>query len=305
MWETEGIAGQSYDPTTRVANLTLATLKPFAIIQPRALDFPYLNWSVTPTGPNNARFSVTGSRFEVVFEIVGGKCRFVKIATLGHFFLSFHTIFNDSTIFRLVQPSDPVLDPIFKKLMDPGLLLTRMARAGINLMPTDDDAKFCRKPLKTVLAATVRTLSVPLILWICILHCIPTCIQDLEPFLHKHLSMISGIFEVKGSNWNSSSEPGQCLFMCRLAKDSMALSEVPVATVEDAAPVEEPKPVESEEEDGEDGADEMGADEIEEEYIANEKASPEWIQVLATSEQFQLTIHNPDEVLIILGILAS
>ena len=32
--------------------------------------------------------------------------------------------------------------------MTPGVLLTRLARAGVNVMPDTEDAIYCRKPIK-------------------------------------------------------------------------------------------------------------------------------------------------------------
>ena len=49
VWEREGASCLSYDPKTRIATLQLGLLKPFAVVQPRALDFPYLFWSITTT----------------------------------------------------------------------------------------------------------------------------------------------------------------------------------------------------------------------------------------------------------------
>lgn len=192
VWETEGISGIKYDPENRFANFGISTLKPFAVIQPRALDFPYLSWSVCPNGYNKCLINVQGSRFDVQLEVVGGKI-------------------------QLLQPSDRVLAPLNNVLLDPGVLLTRMAKSGINLMPTDHDAKFCRKPLKV----------------------------DLEQYLHKQVSMICAMFDVKGSRWNGSRGVDKCMFRVQLVGPSkMAVDQLPPPGPT-APAAEAPKPMEA------------------------------------------------------------
>lgn len=237
-WEEEGIEGNGYDPETRIAKLKLSTLRPFAVIQPRALDFPYRAWSLGPTGPNTALVTVTGSRFKVELELVGGQC-------------------------QLIQPQHDTLAPIFRKLMDPGKLLLRLQRAGINLCPTDEDAEFCRKPNKS----------------------------KVEWILHKQLSSVACVMEVRGSNWSSSRGPEQCMFKIKIS--DTPVTELPPATddsvfvetyvPEDAEVKEEPEP-EEDEAAVEDSDSDWG--EVDEDQ---EPVFPEWLQVAVTPDQSWIT----------------
>lgn len=127
-WQTEGADGmtlcEKYDPDSRLLVLSLPTLAPFAIIQPRALDFPYLHWGIAPLGPGACILKALGSRFEVAFHFDNsGKC-------------------------KLLQPALPQLQNVLGLLFYPGELLTKLALQGLNLMPTDEDAALCRKQLR-------------------------------------------------------------------------------------------------------------------------------------------------------------
>jgi len=236
LWEEEGVEGTSYDPETRMASLKISTLRPFAVIQPRALDFPFRSWSLCPTGPDSLLMSVTGSRFEVQLEIQGGKV-------------------------RLVKPEHETLAPIHNKLMDPGVLLMRLARAGINLIPSDEDAEFCRKPKKNLL----------------------------EPMLHEQLSTVAGVFEFTGSNWNSARGGEKALFKIKLSPTPVI--DMPEATAEstyvpDEPPRDQKEEVKEEEPAEEDDGDKSDSDYEDEEKDVKEPEFPEWLQVMCTNDKF-------------------
>lgn len=236
IWEEDGVEANGYDPETRVAKLKISTLRPFAVIQPRALDFPYRDWSLHPTGANTAMLSVTGSRFEVKLELVGGKV-------------------------RLLQPEHPTLTPIHKKLLDPGVLLLRLARTGINLAPSDEDAEFCRKPLK----------------------------NTIESKLHEELSMAACMFEIRGSAWNSARGTKQCMFKIKLSDTPCqkgnevgpdSVYQAPTAPVLEEKKEEEPEEeeeevIESDSDCGEDGK------------VC--ELFPEWLQIATTPDRFFIT----------------
>lgn len=123
-WREEGVADVRFDHRTRVLSMSTVNLAPLAVIQPRALDFPYRRWSFTPLDSSSAELSLVGSRFEVRIRVEGGLC-------------------------RLVRPASSQLAHLTGELVSPGRLVQRLARSGINVAPGDADAVFSRKPVKT------------------------------------------------------------------------------------------------------------------------------------------------------------
>lgn len=97
-WQRDGITPLKWDSVSRIIVFQMALLKPIALIQPRALDFPYRYWNITPTGPDSCLLVLAGARLELELEIVAGQV-------------------------RLLSPLHPVLEP-FRTFMPPGLLLT-------------------------------------------------------------------------------------------------------------------------------------------------------------------------------------
>jgi hypothetical protein len=85
--------------------------------------------------------------------------------------------------------------------MPPGLLLLRLQRSGLNLLPLDDDAKFARKALRE---------------------------PGTEALMHMQLSEIAHCFEIKGSPFNSSRPANEVLFSVRLNNrlDELLLDDV-------------------------------------------------------------------------------
>lgn len=77
---------RSWDEGTRTANLQLSILKPLAVIQPRAIDWPYRWWNLTPTGEDSCILTLAGSRFELELEIQGAQVHRVTVSALQALF---------------------------------------------------------------------------------------------------------------------------------------------------------------------------------------------------------------------------
>ena len=124
-WRQDGITLLSFDPATRQTQLSLATLRPVALIQPRALDFPYRQWLLqsAPAAPLTSHLLVKGSRYDTTIAVQGGLC-------------------------SLLTPSHPLLQSVNSASLPPGRLLTRMQQLGVNVLPTAADGDYCRKPDK-------------------------------------------------------------------------------------------------------------------------------------------------------------
>ena len=128
-WRQDGISLVSFDSTTRLTQLALSSLHPIALIQPRALDFPYRQWYLH-THDNSTELLLKGSRYDAVVEVKGA----AKPV--------------DGGVCRLVSPAHPLLSAINDQWHPPGRLLLLARELGINLAPTADDGDYCRKPRK-------------------------------------------------------------------------------------------------------------------------------------------------------------
>ena len=161
-WKQDGITLTKFDPIKRSVNITLNVLKPFAIIQPRALDFPYRYWSIHNVD-NNIHIGVQGSRFTVTVSVV-----------------------QDKT--QLVSPVSTVLHTLNHNLYSPADLLSQLCATGINVMPTVADILYCRKPQKSM--ELLHTLHIQLAL---VLDCfaVDSCIVS------SNVDCNSAVFRVK------------------------------------------------------------------------------------------------------------
>ena len=128
-WRQDGITLLSFDPVTRLTQLALSSLHPFALIQPRALDFPYRQWYLH-SHLTSTELLLKGSRYDAVVEVKGA----VKA--------------EDGGVCRLVSPAHPLLSAINDHWHPPGRLLLLARELGLNLAPTADDGDYCRKPRK-------------------------------------------------------------------------------------------------------------------------------------------------------------
>jgi len=243
MWEREGVSCLSYDSKTRSATLQLGLLKPFAVVQPRALDFPYLFWSITTTANKTGLISVRGSRFSVELEVIGGKL-------------------------QLLGPSEGVLKEHCNKLMDPGKLLLTLSRVGLNLIPNDDDAKFCRKAIKRN-----------------------------ESIIHQHISKVAGVVDLQFSTWNGGCSTDKVVFEAKVAANTLISAPPPSKPCSS-----QPDDIEEIPSLGDDDNEEVPAEAAEEEEEEEEKPEdptvPEskqdpkdWIRVIAKEQES--TDENP------------
>jgi hypothetical protein len=116
-WSDDGVTEQGYDAVTRVLTVHTIRLAPMAVIQPRFLDFPYLSWSVEPTGDHRVVMTLRTQRFAVKIEVTGNMC-------------------------RLVEPDLLEFTRQRTTMLKPGRLLMELAQSGLNLMPVNEDAMF-------------------------------------------------------------------------------------------------------------------------------------------------------------------
>ena len=171
-WRQDGIVLLSFDPATRLTHLSLSTLRPIALIQPRALDFPYRQWYLHTNG-GHCELLLKGSRYDTTILIAHGQC-------------------------RLLHPTHPLLASVNDHSFPPGRLLLRMQQLGLNVLPTDEDGDYCRKPRKR---------------------------DELVEALHGHISGVVAVFDVGGMEMNGGRGEGVAMLRVRLSKGSLALQD--------------------------------------------------------------------------------
>jgi len=214
-WRQEGVSLIKYEPKLEggFVHLSLNLLKPVAIIQPRALDFPYRAWHIRPS------FMVTDAEAAIAAqgeqqqdgETDGDVPPSSNVASVDQLDVHVYELQLQGSRFpveleiaadhaRLTNPISPVLEELNTQHMLPGILLSRMARAGINIQPSIEDAAYCRKPLKNL---------------------------QLTAALHEHVALVCGVFEVSGCPFNSSRDKRTCMFRVRLLPDSLLLKRAP------------------------------------------------------------------------------
>ena len=172
-WRQDGVTLLSYDPSTRHTQLALSTLHPFALIQPRALDFPYRQWHLhTEGGEGECQLLLKGSRYDLTLSITAG-------------------------LARLLHPTHSLLSAVNEQPAPPGHLLLRMQQLGVNVMPTEEDGEYCRKPRKR---------------------------EEMVASLHGHIAQVVGSFDVGGMEMNGGRGERVAMMRVRLSRTSTDLA---------------------------------------------------------------------------------
>ena len=161
-WSEEGIENVNYDPDTRLLSFHTVCLTAMAVLQSRQVDLPYTTWSLKPTGAASAEMQLETARHLVTIGVGEGTC-------------------------TLLAPLEPELDHLRGRPMEPGLLLTQLARSGIVITPTDGDASRCGH-IGGVKAAAF------------------------EASLHEDLCSIAAAFALCGSSLNQARGAGKAVF---------------------------------------------------------------------------------------------
>jgi hypothetical protein len=168
-WRQDGLSDVRVNREANTITLSTVHLAPLAIIQPRALDFPYREWrlEVQARGQETATLALLGSRFEVRIDVRG----------------------------RLCSLAAPDFAFLRGQWLPPGRLLAALARSGINLLPSDSDARFARKTLRKV---------------------------AVERAAHDAVASLLPVCEVRSSTWNHSRSADECVFEFRCLNRSAA-----------------------------------------------------------------------------------
>ncbi|KAH7286159.1 hypothetical protein KP509_33G060600 [Ceratopteris richardii] len=115
-WKKDGITELEYDKMNR--NLRFQTLRarPHAVIQSRVKYYPYHSWILTPISETKALFVLETHGNAIKIEIGRRWC-------------------------RLLDTPFPECNHIIGQDLDPLVLLKRLSRCGLHLMPVDSDSE--------------------------------------------------------------------------------------------------------------------------------------------------------------------
>jgi hypothetical protein len=173
VWNEDGIEGVDFNPETRKLAFHTCKLTQLACIQEKHCDLPYVGWSLVPVNVQwpaiEAQLTLQTPRFEVVIAIRENEC-------------------------QLIKPEAPQLEGLRSQPMAPGLLLKRLARAGINIMPVDKDAKHAKH-------ATGEDIEVKM--------------SQLEAKIGYEVSQIATAMDVRNSRWNPVVGEKRCVVLIR------------------------------------------------------------------------------------------
>ena len=119
-WNEEGITDIDYHPENRSLLFHSVRLCSLAVIQERHIELPYQQWSLKP--------SKEWPELEAIFTLETKNGWEVQIAVRE----------NEC---QLLKPENPELAELRATAMPPGLLLHKLMRSGICILPSDEMAK--------------------------------------------------------------------------------------------------------------------------------------------------------------------
>eukprot|EP00735_Rhodelphis_limneticus_P004586 TRINITY_DN16189_c0_g1::TRINITY_DN16189_c0_g1_i1::g.6445::m.6445 TRINITY_DN16189_c0_g1::TRINITY_DN16189_c0_g1_i1::g.6445 ORF type:complete len:655 (-),score=146.57,sp/Q8T880/AXP83_CIOIN/29.43/1e-32,sp/Q8T880/AXP83_CIOIN/24.65/4e-12,GPS/PF01825.16/0.51,DDRGK/PF09756.4/1.6,DUF2870/PF11069.3/3.2e+03,DUF2870/PF11069.3/0.82 TRINITY_DN16189_c0_g1_i1:66-2030(-) len=169
-WNTLGVQEVKFDVSTRAVTFSTCRLSTtFTLLQKRTLHFPYKSWHVRPVGENANVVAINTSINETVeIRVENGKC-------------------------ILLSPAHEELQSLRAAYTSPLLLLNRLARCGINLLPQEADSKF----LKGIVMKSV----------------------ELDQKAYREMAHVSPAFIMQNSKWNQGLGANKCMILARQTLD--------------------------------------------------------------------------------------
>jgi cancer susceptibility candidate protein 1 len=125
-WSDDNISEVHWDEEQRCISFFSLRLAAFSITQERHLEFPYKWWQIRALGNQEAELAIQANRFEIRLLINAS-----GVALLGPVLPELRSLMYES------EGNPPV-----RRVLRPGQLLLALQRAGINMMPVDEDADF-------------------------------------------------------------------------------------------------------------------------------------------------------------------
>lgn len=208
-WVEDGISDYQYNEATRIIQFYITTTGTLALVKQRTSDMPLKSWSIYPVliKPVNSLMTYSKDSVEgqypyenalndlIGLSLVKQPHSSLPLTYERHARLQIetkqHSLVIDIVGTRciLIKPEISVFNDIRGKLFTPGVLLKRLQRKGIHLLPTDEDllsSKECHFKRRT-----------------------------LEEEAWKQIGASVSAVEFKSSEWNSTLNESQIGFLAR------------------------------------------------------------------------------------------
>lgn len=144
-WTDEGLGDYQYAESTRLAQFYITGVGMVALIRPRSGEFPYRGWSLKPMRDINTEIEAMEKTYRADPRMKNKGNDSERSAFERHARLTLDTI-NHQIVIDVIGTSCKLVGPDRKEFsnllgveLTPGVLLMRLQRRGINLMPTEND----------------------------------------------------------------------------------------------------------------------------------------------------------------------
>jgi len=115
-WQFEDLSDVKINKTSHEVTFKTMRLAPFAYLQNRSTDYPYVSWKLRCIAPDVALLDIQTKRINLTFEV-------------------------GSDYTKLIEQKESELQHLVDKKMSPGMILKHLSRSGIHLIPDDRDFK--------------------------------------------------------------------------------------------------------------------------------------------------------------------
>ena len=171
VWKTDGLSELSFDEETRSVNFLSSRLTSLAMLQFTHIEFPYKNWLLVPLSHSSSSLTILTQRWTFEFEVSSKGC-------------------------QLREPRLPELAELLDVPMAPPKLLLLLRQSGINLCPSNVDAKQLKLETKDL---------------------------ALEKELHSMLATLAPALQIAPSRWNQTRGSAKCTFRIAPKKNDLDL----------------------------------------------------------------------------------
>lgn len=68
-WRTDGVTDVSFEEAGAKISFRMETFQPFVLMQKTYVNLPFKSWELRPLGQDSARFSISGSLFNLSITV--------------------------------------------------------------------------------------------------------------------------------------------------------------------------------------------------------------------------------------------
>ncbi|EFJ06415.1 hypothetical protein SELMODRAFT_430700 [Selaginella moellendorffii] len=159
-WKFENITDVVYEPETRKLTFHTIIIRPHAMLQNRVRQFPHTKWSINPISESEAFLTLHAASLMLKFEVGDGWC-------------------------KLVEPHFPECKHLYDQKLAPRVLLKRLSKCGIHLLPDEDDFRHVKTTVKD---------------------------PEVEMYACRDLAMAAPAAAFASSKWNAHADAQTCVF---------------------------------------------------------------------------------------------